>query len=90
MLSALSKLVPRAFNKKSDKQRQTSGQDSSQDADDVSLTAKPFTCRVILLDDTELNLNVKVGVNIHRCRGYVLNTQRCAYNISVAFYTAFF
>lgn len=54
MFAALSKLVPHALSKK-DKQRQTT---SAEDGDD-SVT-KPFSCRVILLDDSELRLNVKV------------------------------
>ena len=65
MLSALSKFVPRAFGKKSDKQRQMTAEDvTRRRAGSASLTTKPFTCRVILLDDTELNLNVKVRRNI--------------------------
>jgi len=60
MLSALSKFVPRAFSKKSDKLRQTNAEDGTRGASMASSANKPFTCRVILLDDTELNLNVKV------------------------------
>ena len=61
MLSALSRLLPRAFNKKSQKQRQVNSEDASTLSSSASSTTKPFTCRVILLDDTELNLNVKVS-----------------------------
>ena len=63
MLSVLSKLGPRAFNRKSDKQRKTN-EDVTRSAGGESLTTKPCTCRVILLDDTELSLNVKVRRNI--------------------------
>jgi len=64
MLSALSRLMPRAFNRKSRKQQQTDQENVSAEACEASVTMKPFTCRVILLDDTELNLNVKVSRNM--------------------------
>jgi len=61
MLSVLSKFLPRTFSRKSDKQRQTNSEDGSVLSGGASSTAGPFTCRVILLDDTELDSNVKVS-----------------------------
>jgi len=67
MLSALTRLVPRAFNRKSTKQQQTDVENVTADrAGGASVTAKPFTCRVLLLDDTELKLNVKVSTDNRR------------------------
>jgi len=64
MLSALSKFVPRAFSKKSNKPQQSDVQDEFAKTGGASVAAKSFTCRVILLDDTELTLNVKVSSSI--------------------------
>jgi len=79
MFSALSRLIPRAFNRKSSKQQLTNVDDVTEATGGEPTSAtKPFTCRVILLDDTELNLNVKVSIATCHCSHTIV---LCVYTV---------
>lgn len=58
MLLALSKFLPRVFHKKSTGKSDKSANNESTTGENT----KPCTCRVVLLDESELSLDVKVSM----------------------------
>lgn len=58
MLLALSKFLPRVFHKKSTGKSDKSAHDESGTVGNT----KSCTCRVVLLDESEMSLDVKVSI----------------------------
>ena len=59
MLLALSKFLPRVFHKKSTGKPDKSVNDESATGENT----RSCTCRVVLLDESELSLGVKVSIS---------------------------
>ena len=57
----LSRLLPRLFRSDTQKSAATDTERSSQRWDKSKSKSKYFICRILLLDDTQVTLNVKVS-----------------------------